>query len=92
MGHDVLKLLFFFACRGGICVPDTCAMGVAPSLDSLALIVLQSMQRCLDATVSKHYIKTKHNIKSYGEGLEAPHAVIPSLIMHANGPVVRSWQ
>ena len=48
--------LFFPCCvEGGICPPDTWAAGVAPSLDSLALVVFESMQRCHDATVSKHF-------------------------------------
>ena len=38
--------------------PDTWAAGVAPSLDSLALVVLWSMQCCHDAVVPK---KTKKN-------------------------------
>ena len=46
MGDDVLKRLSFcsafFPCfvEGGICPPDAWAADVAPSLDSLALVVL----------------------------------------------------
>ena len=50
---------FSLFAEGGICPPDTWAAGVAPSLDSPALVVLHSMLRCHNATVSKQY-KTKN--------------------------------
>ena len=46
MGNDVLNCLCFSSAflslfvEDGICLPDTWAAGVAPSFDSLALVVL----------------------------------------------------
>ena len=40
VGINVLKAPFFLVCEGGICRPNTWAAGVAPSLDSVALVAL----------------------------------------------------
>ena len=56
--------LFSVFVEGGICPPDTWAAGVAPSLHSFALVVLQSMECCHDAAVSKQFKKnTTKNIR-----------------------------
>ena len=53
----MVMLVFPCFADGGTCPPDSWAAGVAPSLDSLALVVLSSVQGCHDAAVSKHCTK-----------------------------------
>ena len=67
MGNDLLKRLCFSSAlfprvvRGGICPPDVWAAGVAPSFDSLALVVFSSAQCCHDVHCLKALEKTKQS-------------------------------
>ena len=54
-GLALATVPFFFEQGESICPPGAWAAGVAPLLHSPALVVLQLMRCCHDATVSKHF-------------------------------------